>query len=59
MAEPQQPNVEFRIMPSGDGRWYWELISGVRTVVKRGIAETEPSACQEASDAARQAELIP
>jgi hypothetical protein len=48
---------EFRIMPSGDGRWYWEVIIG-RHVVKRGVADDEPNACQDASDAARGANLI-
>jgi hypothetical protein len=45
-------------MPSGDGRWYWELIKNLRTVVMRGIAPTEPEACKEAGDAAREANLI-
>src|SRR5262245_31510150 len=40
MAE--RTDVEFRVMPSGDGRWYWEVIVG-RTVVKRGVADNEPS----------------
>jgi hypothetical protein len=50
--------VEFRIMPSGDGRWYWEVIRGGRNVVHRGVSDTEPSACQEAAEAARKAKLI-
>jgi len=51
--------VEFRVMPSGndDGRWYWEVIVG-RTVVKRGVADNEPAACHQASEAAREAKLI-
>jgi hypothetical protein len=53
-----QRNVEFRVMPSGDGRWYWEVILEGRTVVSRGVAETEPAACQAASDAAREHKLI-
>ena len=54
------PGVEFRIMPNGerDSRWYWEVIIGGRTVVTRGVADTEPAACQEASAAARTAKLI-
>jgi hypothetical protein len=40
-----QSDVEFRIMPSGDGRWRWEVIVD-RTVIKRGTAETEPAACR-------------
>ena len=46
-----EPGVEFRIMPSGgrDSRWYWEVIIDSRTVVTRGVADTEPAACQEAS----------
>jgi hypothetical protein len=54
----KQPNIEFRIMPSGNGHWYWELIKNIRNVVRRGIARTEPEACQEASDAAREAGLM-
>ena len=55
-----EPGVEFRIMPSGgrDSRWYWEVIIRGRTVVTRGLADTEPEACQEASNAARKAKLI-
>jgi hypothetical protein len=47
-------------MPSGgrDSRWYWEVIIDSRTVVTRGVADTEPEACREASDAARKAKLI-
>jgi hypothetical protein len=52
------PNVEFRILPSGNGSWYWEVIQGQRTVINRGLADNEPAACQEASQAARQAKLI-
>jgi hypothetical protein len=50
--------VEFRIMPSGDDQWYWEVITEGRGVVARGVADTEPAACQQASDAARKAKLI-
>ena len=55
-----EQGLEFRVMPSGgrDGRWYWEVIIGSRTVVSRGLADTEPKACQDASNAARKAELI-
>jgi hypothetical protein len=55
-----EPGVEFRIMPNGghDNRWYWEVIVDGRKVVTRGVADTEPAACQEASDAARKAKLI-
>jgi hypothetical protein len=49
--------VEFRVMPSGDGRWYWEVIVE-RSVVKRGVADNERAACQEASEAAHEAKLI-
>jgi hypothetical protein len=51
-------NIEFRVMPSGDGRWYWEVIRG-REVMARGVSHAEPAACQDASDAARKAKLIP
>ena len=54
-----QACVEFRIMPSGDGRWYWEVILDGRTVVSRGVSDTEPAACQDASAAAREDKLIP
>jgi hypothetical protein len=50
-------NVEFRVMPNGDGHWYWEVIVG-RTVVRRGVADKEPAACEQASEAAREAKLI-
>ena len=53
-------NVEFRVMPSGDGRWYWEVIvfhSGP-VVIARGVTDSEPAACKEASEAARKAKLI-
>ena len=50
-------DVEFRIMPSGDARWYWEVVSA-KDVIARGIAHNEPDACKAASDAARQADLI-
>jgi len=54
-----QRNVEFRIMPSGDGcQWYWEVIHDDHSIVSRGIADTETAACKEASDAARNAKLI-
>jgi hypothetical protein len=52
-------NIEFRVMPSGEGRWYWEVIQGGRQVMMRGVADTEPAACKEAGDAARKAKLIP
>jgi hypothetical protein len=52
------PSVEFRIMQNGDGRWYWEVIKDAREVVRRGVADTEPDACQDASDAARRAKLL-
>jgi hypothetical protein len=32
---PHQPNVEIRIMPNGNGDWYWEVLDG-RTVMARG-----------------------
>ena len=57
--DSNQKDVDFRVMPSGDGRWYWEVISNRNTVVGRGVADTEPDACRDASAAARKAELIP
>jgi hypothetical protein len=54
-----QRNVEFRVIPSGEeGRWYWEVILDDGRVISRGVAETEPEACQAASEAARKAKLI-
>jgi hypothetical protein len=50
-------DVEFRIIPSGHPRWYWEVVSD-KDVIARGIANNEPDACKVASDAARQADLI-
>jgi hypothetical protein len=51
--------VEYRIMPSdGEGRWYWEVIKDGHEVVARGVADTEPAACQQANEAARKAKLI-
>ena len=56
MSNTSHEDVEFRIMPNGDS-WYWEVITE-GLVVSRGVADTEPEACQEASEAARKAELI-
>jgi hypothetical protein len=53
-----QSDVEFRIMPSGDGRWYWEVLTQKNEVVCRGVTDTEPAACEQASEAARKAKLI-
>ncbi len=53
--------VELRIMPNendGDDRWYWEVIKDGRDVVARGLADTEPAACEQANEAARKAKLI-
>jgi hypothetical protein len=51
-------NVELRVMPSGDGRWYWEVTTPGPTVIARGVADSEPIACKEAGEAARKAKLI-
>ena len=58
MTSSAATGLEFRIMPNGDDRWYWEVITDGRRVITRGISETEPAACQDASDAARRARLI-
>ncbi len=50
-------NIELRIMPSGDGGWYWEVIN-LKEVIARDVADTEPDACEQAADAARKAGLI-
>ena len=57
MRDPQA-NIEFRIMPSGNGRWYWEIVTEGHQVITRGLSDDEPTACQDASDAAREAKLI-
>jgi len=51
-------SVEFRVMQSGDGGWYWEVITPGPTVIARGVADSEAAACKEASEAARKASLI-
>jgi hypothetical protein len=50
-------NIELRIMPSGDGGWYWEVIN-LKEVIARGVVDTEPDACKQAANAARKAGLI-
>jgi hypothetical protein len=60
MRRPFSPNdMEFRIMPNGDGRWYWEVLIDRNDVMARGVADFEPDACKQAADAARRAKLIP
>jgi hypothetical protein len=49
--------VEYRIIPN-DGRWYWEVIKEGHEIVARGVADTEPDACQQANEAARKAKLV-
>jgi hypothetical protein len=53
-----ETSLEFRIMPSGDGQSYWEVVTGGNNVMTRGVADNEPAACQEATEAARKAKLI-
>jgi hypothetical protein len=59
MSSGTDINVELRIMPSGDGCWYWEVVKDGRIVIKRGVADTQPGACQDANAAAQDAKLIP
>jgi hypothetical protein len=40
MDNTQRGDVEFRIMPSGDDGWYWEVITDGRRVITRGVADT-------------------
>jgi hypothetical protein len=47
-----QGEMECRIMPSGGGCWYWEVIRG-HEVLGRGLADTEAEASEEANAAAR------
>ena len=51
-------NVEFRLMPIADGRWYWEVITPGLAVIARGVADTKPAASRKAREAARTAKLI-
>ena len=55
--EDMQKDVEFQIMPSGNGGWYWEVIANAHSVVSRGLADTQSAASQEAAEAARKAKL--
>jgi hypothetical protein len=54
----EKRNIEFRVMPNGDGKWYWEVILDGRDVAFRGLSDSEPHACKDAGDAAREAKLI-
>jgi hypothetical protein len=60
-ADHEQPKKHgergFRIMSSGEGHWYWEVVTGDRAVITRGVADNEPAAYQQASAAVRQASL--
>jgi hypothetical protein len=59
MGQQMETGVEYRIMPNdSDGRWYWEVIKDGHEVVARGVADTEPVACEQANEAARKAKLI-
>jgi hypothetical protein len=51
-------SVELRIMPNGeDSGWYGKSSkTGARLL--RGVADTEPAACQRAHEAAQKAELV-
>jgi hypothetical protein len=51
-------NIEFAVTPGDEGGWYWEVIGG-REAILRGVAETEPAACEQAAAAARKAKLVP
>ena len=51
-------NLEFRIIPNGDGRWYWEVLRDGRDVMLRGLADNEPDACKDAAAQARKANLL-
>ena len=51
--EDIQTDVEFRIMPSGDGGWYWEVIADARSAISRGLAIARVQHSQEASEAAK------
>ena len=50
--EDIQTDVEFRIVPSGDGGWYWEVIADARSAISRGLAIARVQHSQEASEAA-------
>ena len=50
--EDIQKDVEFRIMPSGDGGWYWEVIADARKGHQPWAGYSQSAASQEASAAA-------
>jgi hypothetical protein len=49
-----QPQIDLRVMPRGDGHWYWEVVTDGR-VLRRGVSDTEHAADDEAKEAARAA----
>jgi len=44
-------DVEYRIMPSGDGHWYWEIVADENEVLKRGVSDTTDAAAEDAKAA--------
>jgi hypothetical protein len=44
-------DVEYRIMPSGDGHWYWEIVADENEVLKRGVSDTADAAAEDAKAA--------
>jgi hypothetical protein len=51
-------SIEFAANPGDEGGWYWEVIRDGKAIL-RGMAETEPAACEQARAAARKAKLVP
>jgi hypothetical protein len=50
MAEP--PALEYRILPNNGSGWYWEVVTQIRAVIARGLAETHGQARVDAMIAA-------
>ena len=44
-------DMEYRIMPSGDGHWYWEIVADENEVLKRGVSDTADAAAGDAKAA--------
>src|SRR5690242_18687746 len=44
-------DVEYRIMPSGDGHWYWEIVADENEVLTRGVSDTTDAAAEDAKAA--------
>ena len=43
--------LQYRILPNSGAGWCWELMTGERVVIARGVAETHAQACIDALNA--------